>query len=108
MSECVYEMIEGTCSICKVHSVVKTNAATLDFNAIKTAVEELGEAGAFRTKQVATHAAVSRPYPQQQADPRFAQHIGSYLTGALGTLGIVQVSRKGVANATWQVASAAG
>ena len=35
-------------------------------------------------------------------DPRFDQHIGMYLTEAVGRLRIKQVSPKGRGNATWR------
>jgi hypothetical protein len=48
------------------------------------------------------HPAVVKVHPQFQADPEFAQHVGTHLTGALGRLDVARVSPEGFMHATWK------
>ena len=89
------------CSVCKPSRTMKARQATLNVAAIKAAVDQLAPGGPFRTKELAEHPIVVAAHPQFLEDPDFAQAIGTHLTSALGRLNIVQVSPKGVSNATW-------
>ena len=99
---CIHDLAPGTCSICKEPSVVTASQATLDFSAIEKAVNELGSSGDFRTTDVAQHSVVRKAHDEMLDDPQFNQHIGMYLSGALGRLSIEQISPKGVSNTRWR------
>lgn len=88
--------------MCKRPTVERASQLTLRFAAIEEAVAELAAGGEFRTKDVAQHPAVHAAHPSTRDDPRFNQHIGTYLTDATGRLGIEQVSEKGKSNASWR------
>ena len=104
MSEdrCIHDMEPGTCSLCKRAVIPAVSQATLNFAAIENAVNELAANGEFRTKDVAHHELVRAAHAGQCDNPRFDQHIGAYLTDAIGRLRIEQVSPKGQSNARWR------
>lgn len=99
----IHEMDPATCSICKQGAPRKPTQVSLDFDAIGRAVNDLGSRQpTFRTKEVAHHPEVRSAHAGVWQDPRFDQQIGSYLTNALGRLGIEQISPKGRGNAVWR------
>ena len=100
--ECKHGLDAGTCSICKGPDPARASQATLSFRAIKVAVDDLAGQGECWTKDVAGHGAVQDAHPTQRVDPRFNQHIGMYLTDAVGRLRIEQTSPKGQSNAVWR------
>ena len=104
MSEepCRHGLEPGTCSICKEPDTASASQTTLNVPAIEEAVNGLADSGEFRTKDVALHSVVQAAHPGVRDDPRFAQHIGMYLTEAVGRLRIEQASPKGQSNASWR------
>jgi hypothetical protein len=105
VEECKHGLGAGTCSICKGPDRARASQATLSFGSIKVAVDDLASQGDFRTKDVASHQALQDAHPTQSLDPSFNQHIGMYLTDAVGRLRIEQVSPKGQSNAIWRTRS---
>ena len=99
---CKHELDPDTCTICKHGAGSKFSQGLVNAKAVREAVDDLAEHGSFTTKEVAAHEAVRKAHAQYRDDERFAQQIGSYLTGALGLLRIEQISPKGQSNARWQ------
>jgi hypothetical protein len=100
--ECLHGLDAGTCSVCTTRPSGRATQSKLRFTAIAEAVDDLARSGEFRTKQVASHPSVQQAHAIVRDDPAFAQHVGMYLTDALGRLNIEQVSPKGQSNAVWR------
>jgi hypothetical protein len=101
--ECIHGAFSAaTCPICKNGPKSDMSQMDLRLGSIAKAVAELSGSGTFTTLQIARHSAVQSAHPKVRQHPQFNQHIGMYLTSSWGTLGIEQVSAKGISNATWR------
>jgi hypothetical protein len=99
--ECIHGLEVGTCSLCKP-ATPDPNIEVAEINVAAVATAIAGMPDTFRTRDVASHDAVTEHRSFAAGNVHFAKQVGTFLSHNTTRLGIRRVPPLNQANATWQ------